>query len=75
MNFSRLFYKTSLKQYFNYPCPRKLREVVKMTMFEREQPQKIKQIWKQYYDQKPNAMGLHIDGDEFEIIKKKYSKI
>lgn len=65
------FLKLSKKFYFSYPCPRKLKEIVKVTLFEREQPSKIKEIWKQYYTEKPHAIGVDIDADEMQLIKKK----
>lgn len=30
---------------FNYPCPRKLREVMKLSLIERERKDKIIEIW------------------------------
>lgn len=66
------FLKFAKKSYFSYPCPRKLREIVKMTMFEREQPSKIKEIWKQYYDEKPRAMGMSVESIDMELMVKKY---
>jgi ATP synthase F1 complex assembly factor 1 len=65
------FLKLVKKSYFSYPCPRKLREIVKITLFEREKPQKIKEIWKKYYDEKPHAFGVDITGDEMSTILKK----
>lgn len=56
------------RPYFSYPCPRKLREIVKVTLFEREQPEKIKEIWQTYYDEKPNAIGTDIKADEMKLI-------
>lgn len=69
------FLKFSKKTYFSYPCPRKLREIVKMTMFERETPEKIKDIWKQYYDEKPRALGMSIGSTDMELMVKKYKMI
>ena len=66
------FYRFSKKSYFSYPCPRKLREVVKMTLFEKEPSEKVKEIWKMYYDGKPQAVGMDIGGAEMETIIKKY---
>jgi ATP synthase F1 complex assembly factor 1 len=65
------FLKFTKKFYFSYPCPRKLREVVKMTLFEREQPEKIKEIWKKHYEEKPSAMGFHLEQREMDLIVKK----
>jgi ATP synthase mitochondrial F1 complex assembly factor 1 len=65
------FLKFSKKFYFNYPCPRKLREIVKITLFEREQPEKIKEIWAKYYEEKPSAIGMDINAEEMNLIIKK----
>jgi ATP synthase F1 complex assembly factor 1 len=37
---------------FNYPCPRKLRELVKMSAMEKESSTTIEGIWKDYHDTK-----------------------
>ena len=34
---------------FTYPCPRRLREIVKMSAFEREKPETIDYIWTEYH--------------------------
>ena len=34
---------------FSYPCPRKLREIVKMSIFEKELAPKIEEIWTEYH--------------------------
>lgn len=34
---------------FAYPCPRRLREIVKMSAFERESPETIKMLWSEYH--------------------------
>jgi hypothetical protein len=66
-----IFMKTAKKYYFSYPCPRKLREIVKITLFEREQPSKIKEIWQKYYEEKPHAIGFDIAADEMKLILEK----
>ncbi len=65
-------YKFARKAYFTYPCPRKLGEVVKLPLFEKEQPYNIKQIWNKYFEEIPTALGLDISGGEMNIILKKY---
>ena len=34
---------------FAYPCPRRLREIVKMSAFERETPETIEMLWTDYH--------------------------
>jgi ATP synthase F1 complex assembly factor 1 len=65
------FFKISKRNYFSYPCPRKLREIVKMTMFERETSENIKDIWKKYYDDKPRALGMSVSSTDMELMVEK----
>lgn len=58
------------KGYFNYPCPRKLREVVKLSLFEREPPLTIKNIWAKYYDNHLRAFGTDITGEDMKMLVK-----
>jgi len=70
--FKNSLYKFARKAYFTYPCPRKLDQIVKMSLFEKEQPFTIKQIWNKFFEDKPTALGLDISGGEMNIIIKKY---
>lgn len=64
-------YKTPVKTYFSYPCPRNLREIVKMSMIEQESPVGIKQIWERYHLEKQNVISDVVDGDLMaKIIQK-----
>ena len=42
---------------FNYPCPRKLREIVQMSLIERESKDKIQELWKSYHQEKHNNIA------------------
>ena len=42
---------------FAYPCPRRLREKVKMSAMERETPQTIEQIWTEYHQQRNHTVS------------------
>ena len=42
---------------FTYPCPRKLREIVKLSMFERETSDSIASIWKDYHLNRPENIS------------------
>ena len=68
---NKSFIKFSKKAYFTYPCPRKLDEIVKISMFEKETPFNIKQIWTKYYEEKNSSLGLDVSGGEMNIILKK----
>jgi ATP synthase mitochondrial F1 complex assembly factor 1 len=38
---------------FSYPCPRKLREIMKLSAIEKETPETIEMIWREYHNAKP----------------------
>jgi ATP11 protein len=42
---------------FTYPCPRRLREIMKMSAIEKETPETIEQIWYEYHNAKPYAVS------------------
>ena len=42
---------------FAYPCPRKLREIMKMSAIERETPETIKMIWNTYHQQRSHTVS------------------
>lgn len=70
-SFNNQLIKLSYRNYFNYPCPRKLRELVKMSAFEKETTTDIKKIWTTYHDEKPRTFADVVDG---ELMKKICSK-
>lgn len=49
-----LLKKLALNMSFTYPCPRKLREIMKMSLIERESPTKVSEIWKEYHSPRIN---------------------
>lgn len=65
------FIKFPLRNYFTYPCPRKLDELVKISLFEKEQPSKIKEIWGKYFSGKDRVLGENVTGGEMNLILKK----
>ena len=46
---------------FNYPCPRKLREIMKMSAIERETPETIEMIWNTYHQQRSHTCAKVIN--------------
>lgn len=58
----------SLKSFFNYPCPRKLRELVKLSVFEKENTESIKNIWKTYHTMKPKVFSDVVDKTLMDTI-------
>lgn len=47
-NIRNYYYKFS----FTYPCPRKLREIVKMSLFEKETKDNNISLWMEYHKDK-----------------------
>ena len=41
-------------------------------MFERELPEKIKDIWSLYYQDKPRALGMSIESSQMDLILRKF---
>ena len=72
MPLKSMFIKTLKKSYFSYPCPRKLSEIVKISLMEKEPPSKIKEIWQKHYDEKYHAVGFDIEAEEMKLIIEKY---
>ena len=50
---------------FNYPCPRKLREVVKISTFTREPAHVCRRLWKEFHDSKPHTCGEALSVQQF----------
>jgi ATP synthase F1 complex assembly factor 1 len=67
----RNFINFQKKYYFSYPCPRKLREIVKMTLFEMETKDRIKDIWEEYHANKPKTVAYSIEAKEIERMRVK----
>ena len=53
MNSKSLSHLIKYQFAFNYPCPRKLREIMKLSLIERENKDKIKDIWLEYHKDRP----------------------
>lgn len=56
---------------FTYPCPRKLREIVKITLFERENPDQIKHLWEEYHKGKYGSLAAIMSSENYEKLIKK----
>lgn len=48
---------------FTYPCPKKLREIMKMSLVERENKVNIKNIWEEYHKNKSENVAMVLDKD------------
>lgn len=55
---------------FTYPCPRKLREIMKMSMIEREPVETIKNIWHDYHEARTENIAYTITKDQYDILKR-----
>ena len=54
-----IFKKIIKKKFgFTYPCPRKLREIMQMSLIERESPEKIKTIWESYHEDRQDNVSM-----------------
>lgn len=67
-----LFYKQARNFSFNYPCPRNLREIMKMSLIEKEPPHQVKEIWKEYHKQRHQNIADVLTKDEHVAIRRKY---
>ena len=56
---------------FTYPCPRKMREIVKLSLLEREPPSRIKEIWNEYHGPRPTNVSTVISAHQFELFLKR----
>jgi ATP synthase mitochondrial F1 complex assembly factor 1 len=65
--------KICYKMSFTYPCPRKLREIMKMSMIEREPTHVVKSIWEDYHEPRAANIATVIDKEMYEHIKNKYT--
>lgn len=56
---------------FTYPCPRRMREIVKMSLMEREAPDKIREVWNTYHSPRLNNVSCILSGYQFNLLKKR----
>lgn len=60
--------KVAYRMSFTYPCPRKLREIMKMSLIEKETPDKIKQIWQEYHQHKISNTATVMDKHKYNFF-------
>lgn len=73
--FKRLIYsaqKTQIRNFsFSWPCPRKLREIVKISAFERETSETCQMIWNEYHHAKPHTVSTVLTAPQYvELLSK-----
>lgn len=67
-------YITQNKRYlpgFSMPAPRRLEQIVKYALIEREQPAKIKEIWNEYHDSRLDAVATTWSKEEWAAIQER----
>lgn len=65
------FRHTSARSFsFSYPVPRKLRDVVKMSLFQTESPASIKQLWEEQYRSNRKVVSATTDRETFERFRR-----
>lgn len=57
---------------FTYPCPRKLREIMKMSLIEKEPTSKVEDIWKEYHSARINNTCTVLSKEKYNFIAKRY---
>mmetsp|Transcript_62950 Transcript_62950/g.73258 ORF Transcript_62950/g.73258 Transcript_62950/m.73258 type:complete len:201 (-) Transcript_62950:60-662(-) len=67
---STLFSQPSRNFVFTYPSPRKLREIMKMSMIEREMPHVVASIWEQYHRERPQNVSRVVQKSDYSTIRK-----
>ena len=68
-----LFLKLSKNFSFTYPCPRNLREIMKLSLIEREPKENITQIWKNYHKLKLDNIAYTLGKKEYEFLLARYN--
>lgn len=56
---------------FSFPAPRKLEQIIKYALLEREQPAQIKEIWNTYHDSRLDSVATTWSKEEFEGIQER----
>jgi ATP11 protein len=56
---------------FSFPAPRKLEQIIKYALLEREQPNTIKEIWNRFHDDRLDCVATTWSKEEYESIKER----
>ncbi len=57
---------------FTYPCPRKLREIMKVSAVEKETPETIEMIWREYHNAKGHTVSRVLSQTLYMQLMTKY---
>lgn len=64
-----MFKRVAYAMSFTYPCPRKLREIMKISMIEREPAHQVESIWKDYHSPRINNTCSVLDKEKYNFFK------
>lgn len=64
----KLFFQSVKNFSFTYPCPRRLREIMKLSLIEREDKDKIGYIWSNYHKMKLENISHTMNKQEYEFL-------
>mmetsp|Transcript_9694 Transcript_9694/g.16315 ORF Transcript_9694/g.16315 Transcript_9694/m.16315 type:complete len:155 (-) Transcript_9694:556-1020(-) len=53
---------------FSWPCPRKLREIVKQSAFERENSETCELIWNEYHHAKEHTVSTTLSKSQYQML-------
>ena len=56
---------------FSWPCPRKLREIVKLSAFEKENAETCKMLWNEYHHAKPHLVSTVLTERQYSELMSK----
>lgn len=56
---------------FSYPCPRRMRDIVKMSLIERETSDKIREIWNTYHSARPDNVSCVLNTHQYSLLHKR----
>jgi ATP synthase mitochondrial F1 complex assembly factor 1 len=56
---------------FSWPCPRQLRELVKMSAFEKESAETCEEIWNEYHHTKKDTVSTVLSVSQYEALTSK----
>lgn len=59
---------------FSFPAPRKLSQIIKYALLEREPPEQIVEIWKKFHAERSDAVAMVLDRGEHELFMSRARK-
>lgn len=59
---------------FSFPAPRRLDQIVKYALIEREPPETIKEIWTKFHEERNDSVATVFEEDEFKLIQERARK-